>query len=383
MRLRANKRTDWVFASEIADKKREQVMAHRLMVVAGENEALRALPEQLGDIEVRLVESANDALWEVRAAPPEAIIADIDLPDMGGLDMAEILPSFDVATRIIVWSRETNAAAEQQAAGMTIQRFLQGPVETDELHSVIREALDAGAEAAAAAEAEAEATAAAEAEAAAAAEAEAAAAAEATPEPEPAPQTRAPARAAEEPMAAEPARPAERTTTTRGLRAATGRLAARTRDTIAHQESSTTEHTHHQQRRRDKNLVLTADNLAPIRGIMSQLSQELGPQCVMLTDHAGMVLVEVGNTDTLPTMILLPLLSTSFATSGEVARQLGEEDAMTLYIHEGVNYDVYSFDISQRFLLVLVFNKKVASAKIGAVWVNTKRAIRELQDALS
>jgi hypothetical protein len=116
---------------------------------------------------------------------------------------------------------------------------------------------------------------------------------------------------------------------------------------------------------------------------MSQLSQELGPQCVMLTDHAGMVLVEVGTTDTLPTMILLPLLSTSFATSGEVARQLGEEDAMTLYIHEGVNYDVYSFDISQRFLLVLVFNKKVANAKIGAVWVNTKRAIRELQDALS
>jgi hypothetical protein len=129
--------------------------------------------------------------------------------------------------------------------------------------------------------------------------------------------------------------------------------------------------------------VLTADNLAPIQSIMSRLAQDLGTQCIMLTDRAGMVLVEVGTTHDLPTMILLPLLSTSFSTTGEVARQLHEEDATTLYIHEGVNYDLYCFDIVQRFLLVLVFNKKVATSKIGTVWISTKRAIRELHDALS
>lgn len=147
-----------------------------------------------------------------------------------------------------------------------------------------------------------------------------------------------------------------------------------------HAEAETDFH-HHHHRPQSGNLVLTNENLNPIRIIMSQLSQELGPQCILLTDRAGMVLVEVGTTDKLPVMILLPLLSTSFATSGEVARQLGEEDATTLYIHEGVNYDLYCFDIAQRFLLVLVFNKKVASSKIGAVWVNTKRAIRDLHEA--
>ena len=59
-----------------------------------------------------------------------------------------------------------------------------------------------------------------------------------------------------------------------------------------------------------------------------------------------------------------------------------EDDATTVYIHEGVSYDLYCFDVVQRFLLVLVFNKKVASSKIGAVWVNAKRAIRELRDQL-
>lgn len=115
---------------------------------------------------------------------------------------------------------------------------------------------------------------------------------------------------------------------------------------------------------------------------MSRLAQDLGTQCIMLTDMAGMVLVEVGTSHSLPTMILLPLLSTSFSTTGEVARQLGESDPTTLYIHEGVNYDLYCFDLSQRFLLVLVFNKKVATSKIGTVWISTKRAIRELHDAL-
>jgi len=78
---------------------------------------------------------------------------------------------------------------------------------------------------------------------------------------------------------------------------------------------------------------------------------------------------------------VLPLLSTGFSTTGEVARQLHETDATSVYIHEGANVDLYCFDVMQRFLLVLVFNKKVASSKIGAVWINAKRAIRELRDA--
>jgi predicted regulator of Ras-like GTPase activity (Roadblock/LC7/MglB family) len=169
----------------------------------------------------------------------------------------------------------------------------------------------------------------------------------------------------------------------------TGGLGARARAAAERNQEATqaaaaqAQPAHHAPRRPSGNMVVTSENLNSIRGIMSQLSQELGPQCILLTDRAGMVLVEVGSQDKLPTMILLPLLSTSFSTAGEVARQLGEEDATTLYIHEGVNYDLYCFDVAQRFLLVLVFNKKVASSKIGAVWVNTKRAIRELQDALS
>ncbi|RMD74585.1 MAG: response regulator, partial [Chloroflexi bacterium] len=132
-----------------------------------------------------------------------------------------------------------------------------------------------------------------------------------------------------------------------------------------------------------RNLIVTEQNIAAIRSIMGQLGQDLGTQSIMLTDRAGMILVETGDKGNLPLMVVLPLLSTGFSTTGEVARQLREEDATSVYIHEGVNIDLYCFDVAQRFLLVLVFNKRVASSKIGAVWVNAKRAIRELREVLA
>ncbi len=344
-------------------------MTHRLLVIAGKNEALRALPGQLGDdIEVRVLDSVNDALWEVRSAPPEAIIADLNLPEMSGLELAEILPGFAVPTRMLLYSNEPDPVAQKQAEECGVYNFLHAPISTEELHAALREAIASAQELVA----------------------------QATTEPEPEPEP-APARVPEPPPRVRP-RPAPSPVSTRTNRIST-RSMTRTRPFIPPVEapppapaapaaevapaaSVDTPATPFHSSRSRGTLVVTADNLSHTQTIMSRLAQDLGTQCIMLTDMAGMVLVEVGTSHSLPTMILLPLLSTSFSTTGEVARQLGESDPTTLYIHEGVNYDLYCFDLSQRFLLVLVFNKKVATSKIGTVWISTKRAIRELHDAL-
>jgi len=99
-------------------------MTYRIVVVAGENQALRALTEQLGDnVQVKMIESANEALWEVRSDPPEVIIADLDLSEMSGLEMAEILPNFDVPTKIVIWSRSENPTAEKEAKEFGVSAF--------------------------------------------------------------------------------------------------------------------------------------------------------------------------------------------------------------------------------------------------------------------
>lgn len=364
-------------------------MDYRVLVVSSEQDPLRSLVGQITGATMQVIESANEVLWEVNANPPQIILASMHMPDMSGLELADILSGFGLPTRLVLWNPQPDEALQIQVEALGAV-FVAGDPTPDRISAAFQQALMRYAEH--------------EVQAAAAA----AAVVDVEPEPEPEPTSRA-ARAAaaraEKPKTDELPEPSAASdkpgTSELGERASsrTTRLSARVTERSADtpkpapsrpsiseraaEKAATTPHHESIGRRASGNMVVTAENLTPIRSVMSDLSQELGPQCIMLTDRAGMVLVEVGTTDNLPTMILLPLLSTSFSTAGEIARQLREKDATTLYIHEGHNYDLYCFDISQRFLLTLVFNKAVANSRIGAVWVNTRRAIRELQDALS
>jgi CheY-like chemotaxis protein len=331
-------------------------MAYRLLIVPGDNEALRALPGQLADdVETRILDTANDALWEVRNAPPEVIVADVELPGMSGLDLAEILPNFGVTTRVVLWSREPNHQAAEQAVANGVHRFLNGPISASELRDALYEALGrtGGGQPAASAP---------------------------TPAPtEPAP---VPVPVPAAPPAPKPDRPRTGTLTPladrpRRAQAAPQPAAAAPADPApARKLAGST-------RPRSGSLVLTAENLKPIRARMESLSQDIGSQCILLANRAGMVLAEVGITSGMPTMILLPLLSTSFSTADQISQILREDDANALYMHEGQRYDLYCFDILQNYMLVIVFDKSgVATAKIGSVWVYAKRAIRDMQELL-
>ncbi|MBC8074821.1 MAG: response regulator, partial [Chloroflexales bacterium] len=122
-------------------------MAYRLLVVAGENPDLQNLKQHLGDdVSIVQVTSANEALWEVRSTPPHAIVADMILPDMSGLDMAEILPNFGVSTRVVLLSRANDDVARQQAGEFGVYRFIGGAIAPDQLRDEIIEALRQGLE---------------------------------------------------------------------------------------------------------------------------------------------------------------------------------------------------------------------------------------------
>src|SRR5262245_4346410 len=351
-------------------------MAYRLLVIPGDNDTLRALQGQLtDDVEVQVLDSANDALWEVRNAPPEAIVADVQLPGMSGLDLAEILPNFGVTTKVVLWSREHDGQAAQQAADHGVYRFLSGPLSADELHNALYEALRSGVpEPPSPAPAADEFTADPAPVAAPPAEPEkpAASSRPASPPP-PEPEKPAPA----------PDRPSRRERAAAAAAAAAANLPPRPPAEAKPAPPPPPPPARPAPRRRDGPLILTADNLTPIRSRLEALWQDVGAQCILLADRAGMVLTEVGITAGLPTMILLPLLSTSFSTAGQIAQMLREEESASLFMHEGAHYDLYCFDVLQRFMLVIVFDKAASAAKIGSVWVYAKRAIRDIQEVLA
>ena len=328
--------------------KAKKRMAHRLIIVPGENEVLRALGSQLAaDIDVQLLETANDALWEVRNNTPEVIIADIDLPGMSGLDLAEILPNFSLPTRVILCSRQSNPQAARQAQGHGVYRYLDGPLVLDVLKQAFQEALDA---------------------------------APPTPEPEPElelvppPQPVKPAESPRTTLAARLAEPAPERP-----RPAPAPAPARPVPVVAPPPATPVRRTGS----RRNALVLTAENLTPIRSRMSELLQEVGALCILLSNREGMVLTDVGTTSGIPTMSLLPLLSTSFSAAGQISSMLRERDSSSLYMQEGSHFDLYCFDVAQQFMLVVIFDKTSSATKIGTAWVYAKRAIRDMLEYLA
>jgi DNA-binding NarL/FixJ family response regulator len=379
-------------------------MTYRIVVVARANPVLRSLSGALsGDAEVQIFESANDALWSISTEPPDVVLSEIELDEMSGLDLAEIVPNFDPQTRVILWGNRLSNADRDRAQTAGVAKLLTGELNLDIVRTTIRGVLDAPASSppptpspspAVVTEGVREAISMTDVEPSPTEKSEttrSSSSAEQAPRRQFTParvvlpsraEREAAERAAREAAEREAAeRAAREPSPARGGLAARSRAAAERRGQASASPSQAAAPTGW--RSDGGHLIVTEQNIAAIRSIMSQLGQDLGTQSIMLTDRAGMILVETGDKGNLPLMVVLPLLSTGFSTTGEVARQLREEDATSVYIHEGVNIDLYCFDVAQRFLLVLIFNKRVASSKIGAVWVNAKRAIRELREALA
>lgn len=331
-------------------------MAYRLLIVPGDNDTLRSLETQLGtDIDVQVVHTANDALWEVRNTPPDLILADVDLPGMSGLDLAELLPNFGVTTKMILWNRGGDSTVAQQAASHGVHHVLSGALDVQRLRQAVYELIAPSPTVADTS------------------------ASSAPAQPRVAPAPAKPPMSTEQPLQQEPPR-AERN------RPRPAQERPRPEPEPARPEPPKQEPLLPPRRSRGSRrgpLVLTNDNLPPIRNRLSELQQEVGSQCIVLADRAGMPLTEIGSVAGVPTMVLLPLLSTNFSTANQISSILREGDASALYMQEGTHYDLYCFDVAQRFMLVLIFEKASSATKIGTVWVYAKRAIRDMQEMLA
>ena len=129
--------------------------------------------------------------------------------------------------------------------------------------------------------------------------------------------------------------------------------------------------------------ALNRDRLERIIQRLSDLRFEVGAQCILLADATGRLLGEVGPTDGLAPATLAELMGGGFASLFQVARHLHEGHAFNLTYHEGVRYDIYAANVSDRLFLTLVFDRRQGASRIGMVWLYTKRAIQDLLDTVS
>lgn len=110
--------------------------------------------------------------------------------------------------------------------------------------------------------------------------------------------------------------------------------------------------------------------------LLKILQANTSARCVLLIDASGYMVNAVGTTVGLDTTTISALVAANFTASTELANLLGSQNSIfKSSFFEGVDYNVYAYDINRQLLLAVIFG---ASAKPGVVWYYTKQTAVDL-----
>jgi ActR/RegA family two-component response regulator len=349
------------------------MMTAPIMIVPGKNAVLHYVARQMqGLADVVVLDSANHALWQARQTPPRVVLADVQLDDMSGVELAEILPNFAPNTRILICGPTSAVTAgEVKAVGA---EFVALDGSTANAVRAVYQALDIAPPPVLPSTSELQQT----------PPVEVKSVQMPVEQPQvrsaaPAPQSAAPAALQPTaPVVPQPAAAAVPPKTTPSAPASPkSRPAAAEPAPVAPVLDEPDEPFGSA-----RSLIILPQQLSILNKLLELLAKEVGAQCVLISDPAGMVLVQWGSLPSVVMEMTGPLLATSFSTAHQLARHLQEQDSSAVYIHEGTRYDIYAFNISYRVILILMFDKRVNPGKLGTVWVYAKRAMKQLQQIL-
>lgn len=125
-------------------------------------------------------------------------------------------------------------------------------------------------------------------------------------------------------------------------------------------------------------LSLSPERLEGLTQPLSELRFEAGAQCVLLADVLGNILVLDGITVGFDPATLVTLLAGGHAPTMELAKHLGEEDHQSLHYHEGNRLDIYSSNVGDSHVLIIVNDRRMGASRLGNTWLYAKRAIPQL-----
>ena len=127
-------------------------------------------------------------------------------------------------------------------------------------------------------------------------------------------------------------------------------------------------------------VAFSEEQLRAIEHNLSSLRTSVKAHSVALFDSAGKVIsLQSIERDLDMTSLCNVLVTGSVAVAAEVANLLGGQPICRLCYHEGDDYNVCVYTLSEDFSLVIVFGQEV---KVGQVWFYAKQIVVDLQQLL-
>lgn len=105
------------------------------------------------------------------------------------------------------------------------------------------------------------------------------------------------------------------------------------------------------------------------------LRSHTGARCVLLISSGGYSVNVVGETASLDIVSVGALVAANFMAAAELAKLLGGRSVFKSSYHEGDDYNIYAYKVTDELLLVVIFGSE---SKPGMVWFYTKQTAATL-----
>ena len=115
----------------------------RILIIDDETPFAEAVAEYFRDAEceAHFVSSVRDAMKEIRSFDPDVVIADIRMPDAGGLDLLELLRGTGDHRVVIIVTAYGDIHQVWRALHFEADGFLRKPVDMEQLVRLVDDAV--------------------------------------------------------------------------------------------------------------------------------------------------------------------------------------------------------------------------------------------------
>jgi DNA-binding NtrC family response regulator len=117
-------------------------MAEKVLLIDDEVEFLEALSErmEIRGMDVSTAENAKAAVSAINSGDYDAIVLDLQMPDMNGIDMLKVIRKTNPDMQVILLTGQATLEAGIQAMKLGAMDFMEKPADIDALTDKIKKA---------------------------------------------------------------------------------------------------------------------------------------------------------------------------------------------------------------------------------------------------
>jgi predicted regulator of Ras-like GTPase activity (Roadblock/LC7/MglB family) len=133
---------------------------------------------------------------------------------------------------------------------------------------------------------------------------------------------------------------------------------------------------------RKNRMVFYEEDVASLNKIITTFLDTSKAECVLLIDVDGHMVTKQGFTKNLNTDSIAALVAGAFASTKELAKQLGEPEFSVMF-HQGKNENMHISSIQGRALIVIIFDDRTTIGMIRAYAEELQKNLAVIFEAAS